>query len=117
MDLGDRAAQFTFLIQDRDSKFTSMFDAHVHAREFSPAHAPGRTRSLNTGIGTVRRELLNRVLIIKRRHLETLLAEYMAHFNDHRPHRTPLIWMTGSAPTGLSGITVIGQFTGERQAG
>jgi hypothetical protein len=27
------------------------------------------------------------MLIVNRRHLKTVLAEYIAHFNDHRPHR------------------------------
>jgi len=36
---------------------------------------------------TVRRELLDRMLIVNNRHLETMLAEYVAHFNTHRPHR------------------------------
>ena len=39
-------------------------------------------------IGTVRRELLDRMLILNRRQLETVLAEYVAHLNTHRPHRT-----------------------------
>ncbi|MDQ3765623.1 MAG: transposase [Actinomycetota bacterium] len=38
-------------------------------------------------IDTVRRELLDRMLIVNRRHLETVLTEYGAHFNQHRPHR------------------------------
>ena len=39
-------------------------------------------------VGTVRRELLDRMLIINRRHLMAVLAEYVARFNHHRPHRT-----------------------------
>jgi hypothetical protein len=37
-------------------------------------------------VATVRRELLDRILIINRRHLETVLAEYVAHFNMPRLH-------------------------------
>ncbi|MDT5046620.1 MAG: hypothetical protein QOG75_2476, partial [Mycobacterium sp.] len=36
-------------------------------------------------IGTVRRELLDRMLIVNRCHLAHVLAEYVAHFNHHRP--------------------------------
>jgi hypothetical protein len=53
MELGDRAAEFTLLIRDRDSKFTGVFDA-VFASEGirilrTPVRPPGRTRSLNDG--------------------------------------------------------------------
>jgi nitrate reductase assembly molybdenum cofactor insertion protein NarJ len=35
-------------------------------------------------IGTVRRELPDRILILNRRHLEHVLAEYTTHFNQRR---------------------------------
>ncbi|MDQ3764376.1 MAG: transposase [Actinomycetota bacterium] len=38
-------------------------------------------------IGTVRRELLDQMLILNRRHLEAVLTEYVRHVNHHRPHR------------------------------
>jgi hypothetical protein len=39
-------------------------------------------------IGTVRSELLDRMLILNQRQVEAVPAEYVAHFNTHRPHRT-----------------------------
>jgi putative transposase len=38
-------------------------------------------------VGTVRRECLDRILIVGRRHLQHVLATYIAHYNEHRPHR------------------------------
>ena len=89
MDLGDRAAEFKFLVRDRDSMFTSVFDA-VFANEGiqilrTPVRAPRANAITERRIGTVRRELLDRILIINRRHLTAVLAEYVAHFNHHPP--------------------------------
>jgi putative transposase len=85
MDLGDRAAEFRLLIRDRDSKFTGMFDA-VFASEGmrilrTPVRAPQANAIAERWIGTVRRDLLDRMLIINRHHLTTVLTEYVAHFD------------------------------------
>jgi putative transposase len=91
MDLGDHVARFTFLIRDRDSKFTDAFDTVFTSENIrilrTPVRAPRANAIVQRWIGTVRRELLDRILILNRRHLEAVLAEYVAHFNHHRPHR------------------------------
>jgi transposase InsO family protein len=83
MDLGDRAAQFRFLIRDRDSKFPSVFDAVFTSEGMrilrTPVRAPQANAIAERWVGTARRELLDRMLIINRIR--------GAHFNDHRPHR------------------------------
>jgi hypothetical protein len=89
MELDDRAAQFTLLIRDRDSKFTGMFDA-VFASEGirilrTPVRAPRANAIAERWIGTARRELLDRMLIINRRHLTAVLTEYVAHFKRPSP--------------------------------
>jgi putative transposase len=39
-------------------------------------------------IGTLRRECLNNILITGPRHLSYVLAEFVEHYNTHRPHRS-----------------------------
>jgi putative transposase len=38
-------------------------------------------------IGTLRRELLDRTLILNQAHLRSVLAEYQEHYNTARPHQ------------------------------
>jgi Integrase core domain len=38
-------------------------------------------------VGSVRREVLDRMLIVNAAHLRQVLSEYESHFNGHRPHR------------------------------
>src|SRR5437763_1771785 len=91
MDLGDRAAEFRFLVRDRDSKFTGVFDAVFASESIRILRTPVRALQANAiaerWIGTARRELLNRMLIVNRRYLTAVLTQYVAHFNHHRPHR------------------------------
>lgn len=38
-------------------------------------------------IGTLRRQLLDRIMIVNERHLRRVLAVYLHHVNNARPHR------------------------------
>jgi putative transposase len=38
-------------------------------------------------VGTLRREILDRMLILGERHLCSVLTEYQAHYNTSRPHQ------------------------------
>jgi transposase InsO family protein len=92
MDLGDRASSIKFLLRDRDSRFTRAFDA-VFATDnirilTSPPRAPRANAICERMIGTLRRELLDRILIVNERHLRRTLTIYLHHFNTARPHRT-----------------------------
>jgi putative transposase len=92
MDLADRADHFRFLIHDRDTKFTRAFDDVFHTDGISILHTPPQAPRANAiaerWIGTLRRECLNNILITGPRHLDHVLAEYTAHYNTHRPHRS-----------------------------
>jgi transposase InsO family protein len=91
MDLDGRVAQFKFLIRDRDAKFTSMFNAVFASEDIqiikTPIRAPRANAIMERWIGSLRRELLDRMLILNARHLRHVLTEYENHFNTHRPHR------------------------------
>jgi hypothetical protein len=91
MQLEDDGVRPLFLIRDRDSKFTRDFDTVFESEGMrvikAPVRAPNARAHAERWVGSVRRECLDRILIVGRRHLERVLAIYVDHFNEHRPHR------------------------------
>ncbi len=69
MDLCERAAAFQFLIRDRDAKFTDVFDAVFTSEGIrilrTSVRGPQANAIAERWIGTLRRELLDRILIVK----------------------------------------------------
>ena len=74
---------------DRHAKFTRSFDA-VFASEGiqvvkTPVRAPKANAVAERFLGTARRECLDWLLIVKRRHLEHMLRRYVDHYNAQTP--------------------------------
>ncbi|MGW9136505.1 integrase core domain-containing protein [Streptomyces sp. NPDC055681] len=90
-DLGARVESLRFALRDRDSKYTSSFDAVFETEEMevllSAPQAPRMNAHCERVIGTIRREALDHVLIMNGAHARQVLAEYQHHYNRHRPHR------------------------------
>ena len=107
-DLEDAGRQFRFLIRDRDAKFTPGFDAVLASIGVetirTPVASPRANAFAERFVRTVRQDCLDHLLVVSQRHLEALLAEYVCHYNEARPHRgldldqplpRPATWATG----------------------
>jgi putative transposase len=91
LTLDERFEGIRFLIRDRGSNFTASFDAVFQATGARILRTAVQTPRMNAIcerlVGTLRRELLDRILILGEAHLRVVLTEYQAHYNTARPHQ------------------------------
>jgi len=83
--------RFRFLIRDRDTKSTTTFDQVLAAIGIEAIRTPVRSPRANAFaerfVRTIRTECLDHLLVFSRRHLEAVVADYLRHYNQARPHR------------------------------
>jgi putative transposase len=91
LSLGERFQDIKFVSRDRGSNFTRSFDAVFQANGTrilrTAVQAPWMNATCERLVGTLRRELLDRVLILSEAHLRAVLVEYQVHYNSARPHQ------------------------------
>lgn len=106
-----------FLIHDRDSKFTSAFDA-VFASEHikiirTPVRAPNANAYAERWVRTVREECLDKLLILNEGHLRQVMRDYIGYYNQARPHQgigqqTPVPQLTQNPVGAIHSRSVLG---------
>ena len=88
MSFGERFEGIKFLLRDRGSNFTASFDAVFQAAGArilrTAVRAPRMNATCERLVSTLRREILDRVLILGEAHLHTVLTEYQVQL-QHGP--------------------------------
>jgi transposase InsO family protein len=106
-----------YLIRDRDDKFGETFDRAAKGAAIrvvkTAVQAPNMNAIAERFVGSLRREMLDHVLILDDHHLAVLSREYVAFFNVGRPHqgiaqRTPVGSATASAEGEVIAHPVLG---------
>ncbi|MFF3517788.1 integrase core domain-containing protein [Streptomyces sp. NPDC002573] len=91
VELGVRVDSLRFLLRDRDAKYTESFDAVFAADDIEVVRTAPRAPRMNAHcervIGTLRREVLDHLLIWNESHARQVLEAYARHYNGHRPHQ------------------------------
>jgi hypothetical protein len=89
--LEEEDAHLRFLIHDRDSKFTDVFDNVFQSAGLHVIHTPLRAPDANAyaerWVRTVREECLDHLLIMNQTHLKRVLDSYINYYELSRPHQ------------------------------
>jgi len=109
-ELQDLSVPVRFAIHDRDSKFTSGFDAVLESEGVevirTPYRAPRANSHCERSIGSARREFFDFMIVIGERHLRLLLGLWLDHYNRGRPHTALNLVAPDPRPTAAAGAIV-----------
>lgn len=87
----DGALPTVFLIHDRDAKIPASFDRVFASERIEILKTPYRSPKANAyaerWVRSVHEECLDRLLIVNEPHLGRVLMEYVAYYNEARPHQ------------------------------
>jgi transposase InsO family protein len=89
--LEDQGQEFRFLVRDRDTKFTASFDVVIASAGIKVVRTPVQTPVANAfakrWVRTAREDCLDHLLVFSPRQLESVLHQFLRHYNRARPHR------------------------------
>lgn len=81
---------YRFVIHDRDSVYSTELDSALRSLGVTILRTPFRAPQANAFcerlVGTIRRECLDFLIPLNERHVSTILKEWIAHYNQGRPH-------------------------------
>lgn len=87
-----------FLMRDRDGIYGEVFQKHVRnlgiEEVVSAPRSPWQNPYVERLIGTIRRELLDHVIVLNEAHLKRLLSGYLEYYHQSRMHQS----LDGNAP-------------------
>lgn len=79
------------LIMDRDPLFTREFRSLLRSAGVAPVRLPARSPNLNAYaerfVLSIKSECLNKLVLLGEAHLRRAVFEYVAHYNEERPHQ------------------------------
>jgi transposase InsO family protein len=89
---------FKVLIRDRDGIYGAAFDRAIEARGIQQIliapRSPWQNGYVERVVGTLRREVVDHLIVLGQRHLLRCLRDYVRYYNDDRPHLS----LRGDAP-------------------
>ena len=81
----------THLILDRDPVFAAEFRGCLRSSGVEPVCLPARSPNLNAYaerfVLSIKSECLSRLILLGEAHLRRTVFEYVAHYNEERPHQ------------------------------